>query len=142
MVIVGANGSGKSSLMKILNGLYSPTSGTILIDGLPMSSYRISDLREATADLSQDHIVYPLSIGENIGLGSPNDVSDVSEVRCAAELGGALGFVEKLEDGFDTTLQPIATAQMGTAGDDIKTGSKKLFDRLEKMINISGAPPG
>lgn len=140
VVIVGANGSGKSSLMKILNRLYSPTSGTILIDGLNMSSYRISDLREATADLSQDHIVYPLSIGENIGLGCPSNVGDVGEVKHAAELGGALGFIEKFEDVFDTTLQPVATAQMGTVGDDARESTKKLFDKLEKKINISGAP--
>lgn len=141
VVIVGANGSGKSSLIKILNRLYTPTSGTILVDGLPMSSYRISDLREATADLSQDHTVYPLSIGENIGLGFPSKIGDAAEIRRAAETGGALGFVEKFEDAFRTTLQPVYTAMMGGAvGDDAEASSKKLLDKLEKRVNISGAP--
>lgn len=138
---MGANGSGKSSLIKILNRLYTPTSGTILVDGLPMSSYRISDLREATADLSQDHTVYPLSIGENIGLGFPSKIGDAAEIRRAAETGGALGFVEKFEDAFGTTLQPVYTAMMGGAvGDDAEASSKKLLDKLEKRVNISGAP--
>lgn len=138
---MGTNGSGKSSLIKILNRLYTPTSGTILIDGLPMSSYRISDLREATADLSQDHTLYPLSIGENIGLGLPSKIADVAEIRRAAEAGGALEFVEKFEDAFGTTLQPVYTAIMGgTVSDDTESSSKKLFDKLEKSVDISGAP--
>ena len=139
VVIVGANGSGKSSLMKMLNRLYTPTSGTILIDGLPMSSYKISDLREATADLSQDHTLYPLTIRENIGLGLPAAMADMVEVRRAAEMGGALEFVEKFVDGFETTLQPIYTAMMGgPAGSESESVSKKFFDQLEKQIDISG----
>lgn len=139
VVIVGANGSGKSSLMKMLNRLYTPTSGTILVDGLPMSSYKISDLREATADLSQDHTLYPLTIRENIGLGLPAAMADMVEVRRAAEMGGALEFVEKFADGFETTLQPVYTAMMGgPAGSESESISKKFFDKLEKQIDISG----
>ncbi|KAF7977743.1 hypothetical protein HWV62_40625 [Athelia sp. TMB] len=139
VVIVGANGSGKSSLMKMLNRLYTPTSGTILVDGLPMSSYKISDLREATADLSQDHTLYPLTIRENIGLGLPAAMADMVEVRRAAEMGGALEFVEKFVDGFETTLQPVYTAMMGgPAGSESESISKKFFDKLEKQIDISG----
>jgi ABC-type bacteriocin/lantibiotic exporter with double-glycine peptidase domain len=76
VVIVGTNGSGKS-----------PTSGEILMDDHPMSSYRISDLRHATADLSRGRCLYSLSIRENIGLGHPQCVSDLDIITQSAELG-------------------------------------------------------
>ncbi|KZP34388.1 P-loop containing nucleoside triphosphate hydrolase protein [Athelia psychrophila] len=141
VVIVGVNGSGKSTLVKLFNRLYTPTSGTILVDGLPMSSYKISDLREASADLSQDHTIYPLTIQENIGLGCPASMSDMDEVRRAAEMGGALGFVEKFQETFDTTLEPVSTAQMGgTMGSaDAAMLCKQLLDNFEKKIDISGS---
>lgn len=138
VVVVGANGSGKSTLVKILNRLYNPTSGEILVDGLAMSSYKISDLRQATADLSQDHTIYPLSIRENIGLGHPASVADIDMVRHSAELGGAFGFVSKFEEGFNTTLHPISTAMMGHAGAVDRNALKELLDSLEKQIDISG----
>ncbi|KAF7965583.1 hypothetical protein HWV62_42832 [Athelia sp. TMB] len=140
VVIVGVNGSGKSSLIKILNRLYSPTSGTILVDGLPMSSYKLSDLREATADLSQDHTLYPLSIQENIGLGFPSQICSADKVRRAAELGGALDFIEKFKEAFHTTLKPISTAHVGgmagSAAEEM--ACKQLLDKLEKKVDISG----
>ncbi|KAF7966583.1 hypothetical protein HWV62_37815 [Athelia sp. TMB] len=140
VVIVGTNGSGKSSLLKILNRLYTPTAGSVLVDGLPMSAYKLSDLREASADLSQDHSVYPLTIRENIGLGRPGEIGDFEEVRCAAQRGGALGFVEQFEDGFGTTLQPVYTAMSGgTVDKENQALSRKLLDKLEKRIEISGA---
>jgi hypothetical protein len=120
VVIVGANGSGKSTVVKMLNRLYNPTSGEILVDDQPMSSYRISDLRQATADLSQDNCLYPLSIRENIGLGHP---------QCMSEL----------EQGFDTTLQPVRTAYMGRPNEGDGHPLKEIFDKLEKQVDISGA---
>jgi len=67
VVIVGPNGSGKSTIVKILNRLYDPTSGEVLVDGQLMNSYRIADLRQATADLTQDHTLYPLPYGRTLG---------------------------------------------------------------------------
>jgi ABC-type multidrug transport system fused ATPase/permease subunit len=137
VVIVGPNGSGKSTVVKILNRLYNPTSGEVLVDGQPMGSYRISDLREATADLTQDHTLYPLSIRENIGLGHPAYVSDTDMIAQSAKLGGAFDFISKFGQGFDTTLQPVRTAYLGHL-----TGThplKDIFDKLEKQVDISGA---
>jgi ABC-type multidrug transport system fused ATPase/permease subunit len=139
VVIVGPNGSGKSTIVKILNRLYDPTSGEVLLDGQPMKSYRISDLRQATADLTQDHTLYPLSIRENIGLGHPPCVSDMELIIQSAKLGGAYDFISKFEQGFDTTLHPIRTARMG----HLRATShplKEMSDKLEKHLEVSGRP--
>ncbi|KAK0430901.1 P-loop containing nucleoside triphosphate hydrolase protein [Armillaria borealis] len=72
VVIVGSNGSGKSTILKLLSRFYDPASApdSILMDGIPISRYRMADLRRATATLTQDHSLFPLSLGENIGLGN------------------------------------------------------------------------
>ena len=135
VVIVGPNGSGKSTIVKILNRLYNPTSGEVLVDGRPMNSYRISDLRQATADLTQDHTIYPLSIQENIGLGHPSCLEDMDMVTQSAKSGGAFEFISKFEQGFETTLQPVRTAYRSSG----KTHPlKHIFDELEKRVAISG----
>ncbi len=71
VVIVGSNGSGKSIILKLLSRFYDPTFRleSILVDGIPISQYCLSDLRRVTATLTQDHSLFPLSLGENIGLG-------------------------------------------------------------------------
>jgi ABC-type multidrug transport system fused ATPase/permease subunit len=92
VAIVGANGSGKSTIIKLLSRLYDPSSGTFLIDGIPAEKYLGSDLRRATASFTQDHKLYPLSLYENIGLGHPEHLSNKELVAQAAEQGGASGF--------------------------------------------------
>ncbi|KAF8903459.1 P-loop containing nucleoside triphosphate hydrolase protein, partial [Gymnopilus junonius] len=138
VVIVGANGSGKSTLIRILSRLYDPSSGQVLIDGLPSSSYRIDDLHTATTLLSQDNLIYPLSLGENIGLGYPECIDAEELIREAAEKGGALQVVQKLKDGMNTELDPVI--EMISTG---MYGNKNhpLYVEMEKMrkpIDISG----
>ncbi|KAJ7705717.1 P-loop containing nucleoside triphosphate hydrolase protein [Mycena metata] len=127
VVIVGPNGSGKSSLIKLLNRLYDVDSGEILVDGIPITEYRLADLHRAQALLTQDHKLYPLTLAENI--------NDMEMVEKAAEAGGADQVISKLKDGFDTKLDPIQTAY-GSA-----KGHKKLesiLENLEKKADVSG----
>ncbi|RXW11547.1 hypothetical protein EST38_g14308 [Candolleomyces aberdarensis] len=110
VIFVGANGSGKSTLIRLLSRLYDPSSGSLLIDGQPSTSYRLSSLRESSVLLCQDHNVFPFSFAENIGLGYPALMDNIELVKDAAEKGGSKGFIEKLQKGFDTVLYPqIAT---------------------------------
>ena len=61
-VILGSNGSGKSTILKLVTRLYDPTEGTILIDGQDIKTLRLEDLRRAMAILFQDFTLFPLTV--------------------------------------------------------------------------------
>ncbi|RDB22903.1 Lipid A export ATP-binding/permease protein MsbA [Hypsizygus marmoreus] len=138
VVIVGANGSGKSTIIKLLTRLYDPTSGTILIDELPAQRYKMTELRHSMATFTQDHKLFPLSLYENIALGNPKAASDEEMVANAAEQGGSLGFIKKLESGLDTSLDPRNNAYAMNVPNDPDHPLQKQKAKLEKKINISG----
>lgn len=109
VVIVGQNGSGKSSLVKLLTGHCHPNSGEILIDGVESPCYRREDLSKGTALLTQDHHILPLSIAENIGLGDCSNRHNKGRIREAATLGGAANFISKLPHGYDESMEILRT---------------------------------
>lgn len=119
---MGANGSGKSTILKLVARLYEPSEGEILINGQDIKTLKLEDLRRATSVLFQDYTHFPLSVSimklmivflltlkmqikDNIGLGDPENVKDDEKIREAARLGGAEEFIERLPDGFDTYLE-------------------------------------
>ncbi|KAH8116737.1 P-loop containing nucleoside triphosphate hydrolase protein [Phellopilus nigrolimitatus] len=136
-VIVGTNGSGKSSLVKLFNRLYDPSAGRVLLDGRPLTEYRLADVRAATAMLRQDHAVYPLSLHENVALGLPGHAASEDDVWEAARQGGAAGFVEKLEKGMDTVLHPVHLAGTYFPKETVPE-LKALLDNKEKTTDVSG----
>jgi len=138
VVIVGSNGSGKSTIVKLLTRLYDASSGEILVDGTAIEDYRISDLRSATAILTQDHHLYPLSLAENIGLGDPEQVSNTAMILESARKGGADSFVSKMSQGFSTVLDPVTLQYAVHVRKEDKTELAKELEKLEKTIDVSG----
>ncbi|KAG0703054.1 P-loop containing nucleoside triphosphate hydrolase protein, partial [Suillus ampliporus] len=104
-VIAGVNGSGKSTILKLISRIYDPTDGTILIDNRDIKTVKLADLRAAMSILFQDYTHFSLSIRENIALGNPALAHDDDKVREAARLGGAEDFIDELPDGFDTYVK-------------------------------------
>ncbi len=100
--IVGATGSGKSTVVKLLLRLYEPTSGRITLDGVPIDQLSFASLRGATGFVSQDVFLFHGSVRENLAYGDP-DASD-DQIRRAADLAEALDFVEAMPHGFDTVV--------------------------------------
>ncbi|KAG2113033.1 P-loop containing nucleoside triphosphate hydrolase protein [Suillus discolor] len=122
-VVVGVNGSGKSTILKLISRIYDPTVGTILIDGRDIKTLKLADLRAAMSILFQDYSQFPLSMRENIGLGNPPLAHDDDKVREAARLGGAEDFVDELPEGFDTYLTRPVYDYYG----DLPEGTTTLF---------------
>lgn len=76
-VALGENGGGKSTLLKLIARIYDPTEGTIFVDGRDIKTYKLQDLRRATAVLFQDYTHFPLSVRPFYHAGSqPHNVED------------------------------------------------------------------
>ena len=100
---VGSTGSGKSTLVKLLLRFYEPQHGRILLDGAPIDSLNLQDLRRAIGYVAQDAFLSDASVAENIAYGSLDAVSDAA-IAAAAEAAGATEFIAKLPLGFATRL--------------------------------------
>ena len=100
--IVGATGSGKSTLVKLLLRFYEVDSGYITLDGLDLQSLDLRDLRRAIGLVSQDVFLFHGSVAENIAYGSFN--STKREIVKAAKVAEAHDFIEKLPQGYDTVV--------------------------------------
>jgi ATP-binding cassette subfamily B protein len=99
--LVGPNGSGKSTLMKILLGFYEPK-GNISFCGKALSEYRLSEIREKIAYVSQNSVLFNTSILENIRYGKLN--ATMEEVVSAAKSADIHDFIEGLEEGYETKV--------------------------------------
>ena len=100
--IVGATGSGKSTLVKLLLRLYAVQQGEILLDDQPIRELQLGDLRHAIGLVSQDVYLFHGSVGENIAYGS--FAASPAAIARAASLAEASGFIEALPQGYDTVV--------------------------------------
>jgi ATP-binding cassette subfamily B protein len=102
LALVGATGSGKSTLIKLLLRFYAPDSGSILIDGAPVDAISIAELRSAVGLVSQDVFLFEGSIRENIAYGRQD--APVEDIIDAAKTAEAWEFIERLPQGLDTPV--------------------------------------
>ncbi len=100
--LVGATGSGKSTIVKLLLRLYALDAGTIRLDGLPIDSLRLDDLRRAIGLVSQEVFLFHGTVAENIAYGSFQASAD--EIAAAARQAEADGFIEALPQRYDTVV--------------------------------------
>lgn len=98
--IVGTTGAGKSTLASLLMRLFDPSEGTVLLDGVDVRDYRLRDLRDQFAVVTQDSIVFSGSIAENIAYGKLQATRD--EIIAAAKLANAHEFISALPHGYDS----------------------------------------
>lgn len=102
LALVGATGSGKSTLIKLLLRFYDPESGRVLIDGQPITEVSMNSLRQSIGLVSQDVYLFEGSIRDNIAYGKPD--ADEAAIIDAAKTAEAWSFIETLPQGLDTPV--------------------------------------
>ena len=100
--VVGPSGSGKSTLAKLLQRMYSPQSGRVLIDGVDLNLADSAWLRRQVSVVLQDNILFNRTVRENIALTNP--ARDMNAIMAAAQLAGAHDFILQLPEGYDTVI--------------------------------------
>lgn len=103
VALVGASGSGKTSLVNLLPRFYQPTSGRILLDGVPLDDIKLTDLRANIALVSQEVVLFNDSVAANIAYGRLATATPEA-IRRAAQAAHALDFIEAMPQGFETLI--------------------------------------
>lgn len=104
VAIVGHNGAGKTTFIKLLTRLYDPTEGHIFLDGKDLVDWDREALLRRYGVVFQDFNQYELNFRENVGVGSVERIKDDARIKTAVQRGGASPLLESYEDGLDTHL--------------------------------------
>ncbi|MCL2839236.1 MAG: ABC transporter ATP-binding protein/permease [Defluviitaleaceae bacterium] len=115
VAFVGGSGSGKSTVLKLLLGLYTPQEGKIAVLGADISDVSLKSLRDIYAYVPQDSFLFPESIVENIT--GQQEILDKAKLEKACKDAGILEFIESLPNGFD--------AKLGESAENISGGQKQ-----------------
>ncbi len=100
--LIGATGSGKTSITQLLTRFYEPEEGEVLVDGHPVSDYKLKSLRSQIGFVLQEPFLFSTTIKENISYGTPG-IKD-EDIIAAAKMAQAHDFIMELPNGYDTLL--------------------------------------
>jgi ATP-binding cassette subfamily B protein len=104
IALVGENGQGKTTIVKLLTRLYDPTEGQILLDGIDLREYNLDDLWKEIGVIFQDFVHYEMTASENIGVGRIEEAHNPFRIRAAAMKTFAEKVIQKLPKGYDQLL--------------------------------------
>jgi ATP-binding cassette subfamily C protein LapB len=125
VALIGRVGSGKSTIQRLTMGLYAPTDGAVLLDGIDLRQLDPADVRRGVGCVSQDVLLFYGSLRENITLGLP--YADDSAVLAAAETAGLSEFVNRHPRGFD---MPV-----GERGDSLSGGQRQCVGLARALLH-------
>jgi subfamily B ATP-binding cassette protein HlyB/CyaB len=122
--VVGPSGSGKSTLAKLIQRLYVPESGRVLVDGVDLAQVDAAWLRRQLGVVLQDNILFNRSVRDNIALADP--AMPIERVIAAASLAGAHEFILELPQGYDTVV--------GERGSSLSGGQKQRIAIARALV--------
>jgi len=124
LALVGATGSGKTTILSLLLRFYEPQRGRILVDGVDVATLPLAELRRQIGLVLQDVFLFSGTIGENVTLGNPTIPQ--ARIEEAARLVGADGFIGRLPDGYD---HPV-----GERGSALSLGQRQLLSFVRALL--------
>ncbi len=124
IAIVGATGSGKTTVVNLLTRFYDIDRGSITIDGTPLTAIPRGKLRESLAIVLQDTVLFSDTIARNISYSKPD--ATMEEIEAAARATGADKFIRKLKDGYDTLLTE--------GGSNLSQGQRQLLNIARAVL--------
>lgn len=105
--LVGENGSGKTTFVKLLLRIYDPTYGRVLLDNIDLKEYDINEIRTFFGVLFQDYINYSDNVYNCIGFGNVDKINNRKDIETAAEITGANAFIQNYKCKYDTNLSKM-----------------------------------
>ncbi|KAJ0110910.1 hypothetical protein Patl1_00782 [Pistacia atlantica] len=109
--LVGQSGSGKSTVVSLIERFYDPQAGEVLIDGINLREFQLKWIREKIGLVSQEPVLFTGSIKDNIAYGK--DGATIEEIKTATELANAAKFIDKLPQGLNTMVGEHGTQLSG-----------------------------
>ncbi|CAK7348529.1 unnamed protein product [Dovyalis caffra] len=109
--LVGQSGSGKSTVISLIERFYDPQAGEVLIDGINLKEFQLKWIRDKIGLVSQEPVLFTSSIKDNIAYGKEGATTE--EIRAATELANAAKFIDKLPQGLDTMVGEHGTQMSG-----------------------------
>lgn len=122
--IVGRSGSGKSTLTKLIQRLYVPDSGRVLVDGVDIAQVETAWLRRQIGIVLQENFLFAGTIRENIGIAKPNALDE--EIRTAAHIAGADTFIEEMSQKYETFV--------GERGSQLSGGQRQRISIARALL--------
>ena len=104
IALVGENGQGKTTIVKLIARLYEPSEGSIYLDGIDLREYNVADLRREIGVVFQDFFRYDMPVRDNIGVGRVDLIADSEAIAAAARRTGAEKLIRRLPGGMDQML--------------------------------------
>jgi ATP-binding cassette subfamily C protein LapB len=126
VIVIGRTGSGKSTLQKLMLGLYQPSDGVVRIDGIDLRQLDPADLRRNVGFVGQDATLFYGTLRENISIGAP--YADDSAIVAAAEVAGLSQFVNRHPKGFDMMIGERGESLSGGQRQEVAIARAVLMD--------------
>jgi ATP-binding cassette subfamily B protein len=104
IALVGANGHGKTTIVKLLTRMYDPTAGQVLLDGIDLREYNLEDLWKSIGVIFQDFVKYDMTVADNVATGKIDERNNSFRIRAAAFKSLAENVVHKLPHNYDQML--------------------------------------